>query len=243
MKIMNVRATNVTISIALNTALSLIDGNSTSTILFLNEDCLYKAQYDKEYRNILNSADLVLPDGIGLKIAARILGVRIKDNCNGTDFSPLFLKEVAKKGYKVFFLGSKEGVAEKAAKNFMKKIPGLKIVGWHSGFFENDGQIIRKINASKADILFVGMGVPLQEKWIFRNREKLKPRLCLGVGALFDYNSGHIKRAPKIFRVMRLEWFWRLMLEPKRMFKRYIIDGSKLFILVLKARIRGERVQ
>ncbi|MFC1704260.1 WecB/TagA/CpsF family glycosyltransferase [Candidatus Omnitrophota bacterium] len=195
---------------------------------------MYKAWNDKTYREILNATDLVLPDGLGLKLATKILGGRMKENCNGTDFSPLFMAEAAQRGLSVFFLGGKEGVAEKAAEKISKQIPGIKITGTQNGYFDNDDKIIKKINAASADIVFVGMGVPIQEKWITKNREKLNSTLCLGVGALFDYLSGRIKRAPKIFQKMHIEWLWRIMMEPKRLWKRYLVDDVKFLWLVLK---------
>ena len=203
-----------------------------TSIFFLNSDCLYKAQNDKEYRNILNSSDLILADGIGLKMITWIFGGKMKDNCNGTDLSPVIMKMAAKAGSKIFLLGGKAGVAEKVAVNLRIKIPDIQITGSYHGYFSNDSEMIQNINNSGADILFVAMGVPAQEKWIFRNRKLLSPRLCLGVGALFDYLSGDIPRAPKFMRVIGLEWLWRIFIDPKRMIKRYVFDGARLFLIV-----------
>jgi N-acetylglucosaminyldiphosphoundecaprenol N-acetyl-beta-D-mannosaminyltransferase len=234
MNILGTKYDDLTISLAIQNAISLLKSNKKSTILFLNADCLYKSQKDEEYRNILNSTELVLPDGIGLKIATRIFGKKMMENCNGTDFSPLLMEKLAEEGYKMYFLGSRKGVAEKAAEKVSKQIPRIQIVGTNSGYFNDDKEVIKKINDSGADILFVAMGVPFQEKWLARNREKLNPRLCLGVGALFDYLSGRIPRAPLFMRKMHLEWLWRIFIDPRRMFKRYIIDGAKLFWKVFK---------
>jgi len=234
MRILGIEYHNINVEEALKNISVLLRGQKKVMIFFLNADCLYKAQNDQEYECILNSADLLLSDGIGLRLATWLFGGKMKDNCNGTDFSPKLMECVAQEGYKVFFLGSKEGVAEKAAENVRKKIANIKIVGTHHGFFNNDEEVIEKINSAGTDILFVAMGVPVQEKWIARNKEKLNPKLCLGVGALFDYLSGNIARAPKFMQVIHLEWLWRIFIEPKRMFKRYIIDGAELFWIVLK---------
>ncbi|MDD5432008.1 MAG: WecB/TagA/CpsF family glycosyltransferase [Candidatus Omnitrophica bacterium] len=219
---------------AIDSVMNFIKLKKRSTVFFLNSDCVYKSFTDNEYINVLNNADMVLPDGVGLRLIIWFFGKKMLDNCNGTDFCPVLMEKLTEFRYKIFFLGGKEGVAKKAADNMRKKIPNITIVGTHSGYFKDDNQVIEKINSSGADVLFVAMGVPLQEKWIARNREHLNPRLCLGVGALLDFLSGTIPRAPKFMRLIHLEWLWRIIIEPKRMFKRYIIDGFKLFILVIK---------
>ena len=239
MKILGVKYDNITVASAIEQAVYLAKKSNKANVFFLNADCLYKAQRDEEYRKILNLADLVLPDGIGLEIATMLFGSRMKENCNGSDVSPLFLTRASKEGYKIFFLGAKEGIAKKAAENIQKQIPLIRIVGTRAGYFDDDDEVIKKINDSKADILFVAMGVPMQEKWIYRNREKLNPKLCLGVGALFDYFSGHIKRAPKIIRNIRMEWLWRIFMEPKRLWKRYLVDGIKFLGLVVKEKFKN----
>ena len=238
MNILGVKCDNLTRNSALEQAMWQLDNSKKANLYFLNADCFYKTQKDSNYRSIVNSADLVLPDGIGLRIVARLFGEKIKENCNGTDFSPLLMKKAAEVGYKIFFLVSKEGIAEKAAENVRKQIPGVRIVGSSSGYFSDSAKVINIINDSGADILFVAMGAPLQEKWIAMHRGELKPRLCLGVGALFDYLSDSIPRAPLFMRKMHFEWLWRIFIEPRRMFKRYIIDGAKLFWILLKCRNR-----
>ena len=237
MRTLNVKYNNITLETAIEQALSLVENQNKANVFFLNIDCLCKAQKDEKYRNILNSADLVFPDGIGLRLATWLLGGRMKENCNGSNFSPLFMARAAEKGHKIFFLGGRDGVAERAAEVMRKKVPKIQILGTHSGYFNSDEEVIEKINKSEADILFVAMGVPLQEKWIVQNRGRLNPKLCLGVGALFDYLSGRIKRAPKWMQKAGLEWFWRLIMEPKRLWKRYLIDDPVFFWLVLKQKL------
>jgi len=238
MEVLNVRYNNITIKCALKKIFSLLEGEKKYNLFFLNADCLRQAQIDKEYREILNSADLVLPDGIGLRLVTRVFGGEMKDNCNGTDLSPLILKGATKKNYKIYFLGGRESVAKGAAENIIKAIPFIQIVGHCSGYFYSDDEVINSINSSGANILFVALGVPKQEKWIAKNREKLNPKLCLGVGALLDYLSGNIKRAPVWMRRLHIEWVWRIIIDPKRMFQRYIIDGFHFLIYVLYVRLR-----
>jgi exopolysaccharide biosynthesis WecB/TagA/CpsF family protein len=227
MRILGVHYHNATFQEALGRACGRLEDEAKSNLFFLNLDCLYQASRDEEYRLIINNAGLVLPDGIGLKIATRLFGGRMKEDCNGTDFSPVFLKEIARRGYGIYLLGGEEGIAATAAKNLRKKIPGIRIVGTHCGYFEDEDAVVEDINRSGTDVLFVAMGVPLQEKWIARNRHRLESQLCLGVGALLDYLSGEKIRAPKYLRILHLEWLWRIFREPGRFFKRYVLHDLR----------------
>lgn len=238
--ILGVSYDNLTFKEAVKNAIELLKNKDRANIFFLNSDCLLKAQDDQEYRSILNAADLVLPDGIGLRLTVKYGGGKLKDNCNGTDFSPALMEQLALAGIKIFLLGGKNGVALEAGKNIRKAIPGMNITGVYSGYFDDNKKVINEINSSGAEVLFVAMGVPLQEKWIYQNREALNPRLCLGVGALFDYLSVRMKRAPRFMRRLNLEWLWRIIIDPRRMFKRYIIDGLR-FIFLIVAKVNKER--
>lgn len=237
MMILGVRYDNVTVNEALKAFFQLLEDKPKANVFFLNADCLYRAQSDREYRDILDKADLVLPDGIGLKVATKIFGGRMKENCNGTDLSPMILEQAAKNKQKVFFLGGKEGIALKAAENAKVRYPSLIVSGVHSGYFNDPSQVIDGINASNPDILFVAMGVPLQEKWIVRHRDRLNPKVCIAVGAFLDYLSGSIPRAPVWMRRIHLEWFWRIFIDPKRLFKRYVIDGLGFVVYVFFKRL------
>lgn len=225
MNILNIKVNNINTKNALDCCFAALKQRKKIDVFFLNADCLRISVKDEDYRRILNNVELVLPDGIGLKIVAKYYGYPNIYNTNGTDFSPVLVEEAAKRGYKIFLLGAKDGIAQKAAENMCKQVPLLNIVGTHSGYFDDDNKIIEIINASGADILFIAMGAPLQEKWIAKNRDKLNAGICLGIGALFDYLSGSILRAPKWMIALNLEWLWRVFVEPKRMFKRYFIDG------------------
>jgi N-acetylglucosaminyldiphosphoundecaprenol N-acetyl-beta-D-mannosaminyltransferase len=237
MHLLHTRLDNVTFAEALERTRVLLNESSKSTIFFLNIDCLYKATHDPEYRAILNSAQLVLADGVGLSLSARLWGCRIKDNCNGTDFCPELIRFAADCGYKVFLLGGLNGVADGAAEALKRIYPTLKIAGTQNGYFDSDEVVIERVNRSGADILLVALGVPLQEKWLARNRDRLDPRLCLGVGALLDYWSGRIPRAPVGLRMLRLEWLWRIGMEPRRLWKRYLRDDMKFLMFLVKQRL------
>lgn len=232
MNVLGIRYNNVSLEHAVHKMLGLLRREGKSSVFYLNFDCLYKAQLDPEYRDILERADLVLPDGIGLKLVTALFGGRTRDNCDVTECFSAFLRELAGAGARVFLLGSEEGIAAECSRILERRYPGLRIVGTHPGFFE-DGEAIARVNSSGAEVLLVGMGAPLQEKWIARWREQLNPKVCAGVGALFNWVSGRQKRAPAPFRKLHLEWFWRVLIEPRRMVRRYLVDGlGFLFFLV-----------
>lgn len=216
---------------------NILDADVTRTIFFLNAHCFNVAQKNKEYRRSLKESDLLLNDGIGLKIGSFFTGIRFKGNLNGTDLIPKILRIAAKKGNKVFFLGGKTGVADKAAKKASKKIDHLNISGCQSGYFSKDeeGVLINQIIEKRTDILVVGMGVPRQELWCQRNKEKLKRvKLIIAGGAILDFLSEEITRAPVWMRKTGLEWVYRLYLEPGRMWKRYLWGNLVFFYYVFK---------
>lgn len=174
-----------------------------------------------EYYDVINSASMVVPDGIGVIKAAKILKTPLKARVPGIEIGERALAECAEKGYKVFFLGGKPGVAEEAAKRKADQHPGLEFCGTADGYFKKEGEenerVIEKINECAPDLLFVCLGVPAQEKWIKENGAKLiTAKVCLALGGSLDVYSGNVKRAPKLFIKLNMEWFYRLLCEPKR---------------------------
>ncbi len=212
-------------------AISYLLDSSVRKISFLNAHCANMRAADSAYAAALNRSDVILPDGIGVELAARMTGVRLTANLNGTDFVPALLQKAAQRGLSVFLLGGRPGTAEAAAQTLARQIPELRVVGTQDGYDGiNDSQkVITQINASGADILLVAMGVPLQELWIDTHADVLSPRLLLGVGALFDFLAGNVTRAPAPVRKLRMEWAWRLMMEPRRMARRYLL-GNPVFV-------------
>lgn len=209
-----------------------IEKGEKKKFFFVNPDCMNKLYVNKEYFSILEKADYVFPDGIGISIACNILKTPLLENVNGTDMLPFLCQLSQKRDYSIFLFGAKPGVAKKMKKKLEEKFPNLKIAGVRDGYFDwtkDTNKIIQEINSSQANILLVAFGVPLQEKWIELNFNKLKPQVLMGVGGLFDFYSGQMKRAPKWMREIGMEWLFRLLKEPKRMWKRYII-GNPLFI-------------
>ncbi len=201
----------------------LLDGTHR-TVCFLNAHCANIRARNYTYRAALARADMILPDGIGVEIAAKLQGARLAENLNGTDFVPKLLKRAARLGQSVYLLGGRPGTAQAAAARLQHMIPNLSVAGMRDGY-EGAARVdeaIDDINQSGADILLVAMGVPLQELWITQNRHRLEPRIALGVGALFDFLAGNVRRAPRIVRRARMEWAWRLAMEPRRMARRYL---------------------
>lgn len=191
-----------------------------------NPEIIMMAKKDDAFHDILERADLVVPDGIGVVIATRIKkGPTLKERVAGYDLVQNTMKEATKEGYKYFFFGSKPGIADLAKEKMMEKYPGIQIVGTRDGYFkpEDEPEIIKQINESGANVLLVALGAPKQEKWIEANKDKLpNVKVAVGVGGSLDVMSGTVKRAPKAFQRLGLEWFYRLLKEPTR-FKRMLV--------------------
>ena len=176
-----------------------------------------------EYYGLINSAEMIVPDGIGVIKAARILGTPLKERVPGVELGEKMIEYCAKNGHKVYFLGGKPGVASLAAKNMTEKYPELTVCGTGDGYFKKEGEeseeVIGKIADSGAELLFVCLGVPVQEKWINDNKEKLSfvgVKVAMALGGSLDVYSGTVKRAPAFFCKTGLEWFYRLLKQPSR---------------------------
>lgn len=203
-------------------AAELMHGGKTATVFTPNAEIVQLCIEQPRYFDLYNSADMVVPDGAGVIKAARILGTPLKGKVAGIELGERLLSAVANSGEGVYFLGGKPGIAETAAQKMTEKYPGLRIVGTHDGYFQKCGEesdaVVEKINQSGAKLLFVCLGVPAQEEWIFANAEKLTTApLCLCLGGSLDVYAGAVKRAPKIFIRLSLEWFYRLCKEPWRL--------------------------
>ena len=218
--------------------------NKQHYIVTPNPEIVMVAQEDKKLRYILNKADLVIPDGVGIIWASQILyGIsgKISKRVAGVDLMEKICCLASRQGWSVFFLGARRGVADKCARELQNLYPGLLVAGTYSGKAEPkyDEEIREKvldlIGEAKIDFLFVAYGGGQQEKWIMRNLSKLPVKIAMGVGGSFDFISGRIKRAPKWMQEFGLEWFWRLVCQPWR-WKRQLALFS--FILaVFKAKL------
>jgi N-acetylglucosaminyldiphosphoundecaprenol N-acetyl-beta-D-mannosaminyltransferase len=230
-KLFDIEFFNISMREAIEYINSAVSLKTQKVIFFMNPDCFNQTFKNPQYINDLKKADYIFPDGSGVNLACKILNQPLKENINGTDMFPFILEESLKKSYNIFFLGAKDEVVRELKEKMQKRYPALNIVGIHSGYFskEQNESIIEQINSSKANILFVAFGVPIQERWIIENRSKLNINVILGVGGLFDFYSDKTPRAPKYLREIGLEWTYRLKQEPKRMWKRYIL-GNPLFL-------------
>ena len=219
--------------------------SDTQTKIFTpNPEFIIKAEKNDDIKELLNSSAISIPDGIGVVFGSKILGTPLPERLTGIDTAEFILDIAAKNNYSVFLLGGKEGVAKTARDKLEEKHQGLSVCGFHHGFFDIKGDqnndIIAMINNSGADVLFVCMGFPRQEKWIAENINKLHSvRLAIGLGGCLDVWSGNLRRAPLIFRKLSLEWLWRMMLEPKRI---KFLSLIPIFILkILKERVKKDK--
>ena len=181
-----------------------------------NAEIVYEAIHDDGFRQLLNDASLVLPDGAGVVLGAKILGTPVKEKVAGIEFGEEVCRLLAKNGGKLYLLGGKPGIAKAAGEKLVEKYPGLTICGAADGYFKDEKAVIEKINEAKPDVLFVCLGAPKQEKFIKEHFEELDVTLMLGLGGSLDGYAGVAQRAPKWMIDMSLEWLYRLLKEPKR---------------------------
>lgn len=212
-------------------------------VLNVNVHCLNLAFHDQTLRKFLNSADIVFCDGAGVVLGAKILGYTIPYRITYADWTWQLAEFAEPRGFTFFFLGAKPGVAEKAAGRLKERYPHLRIVGAHHGYFDKtldsaeNKAIIAAINAVNPNILLVGLGMPTQEKWLMENWSRIDANVALTGGAVFDYVSGELRRGPKWMTDHGLEWLARLLIEPRRLWKRYLFGNPLFFYRVLKQRL------
>ena len=236
-EVMGIPFDNVTLSESVIRAFSFINEKKQALAVTPNAEILEICFNKSEVKEAVLSAEIVLPDGEGALWAARKLGSPLKEKVAGVDFGLECARRAACEGKSIFLLGGKAGVAEKAAHALKNKFPTLNICGTNDGYFCRTGKentlVIDKINKSRADILFICLGAPAQEIWAKENRNALSaPKLIACLGGSIDIYAGNSKRAPKIFLKTRTEWLWRLMCEPKRIFR--MANLPKFIISVYK---------
>lgn len=214
--VLGVAFDNVTLEEAVDRAVALLDREGPHLVVTPNAELVQQAGRDAQFAQVLAQADLVIPDGVGVICSAKILGRPLKERVPGVDFAAALMERLAGTGRRLFLLGAKPGVAELAADRLTARYPGLMICGTRDGYFREDGPVAEAIRAAGADVVFVCLGAPKQEKWIAANGWATGAGLLVGLGGALDVFAGKAKRAPQAFQRLGLEWFYRLCREPSR---------------------------
>jgi N-acetylglucosaminyldiphosphoundecaprenol N-acetyl-beta-D-mannosaminyltransferase len=215
----------------------LVRSGERGLVLNANAHCLNLCYEDPKLRDFLNGAEVVFCDGAGVMLAARVLGRRLPARITYADWAWQLAAFVESEGFSLYFLGARPGVAQAAARRLKERYPTLEIVGVHHGYFDHSEAVVEEINAAAPDILLVGLGMPLQEYWLMENWHRLDAGVALTGGAVFDYVSGKLRRGPHLLTSSGFEWLARLLIEPRRLWRRYLV-GNPLFLLrVLKQRL------
>jgi exopolysaccharide biosynthesis WecB/TagA/CpsF family protein len=219
---------------------ALVERSEPAFVAFANAHTLNLAHSDARFAHVLHHADLVLNDGAGVALAARMAGCRFPANLNGSDLTPKILQLAVERGWSVFFLGARPGVAAAAGEAMRRQLPGLRIAGTRDGMFpvEQEHAVAAEVRASGADICLVALGNPLQEYFLARYLPLLGVRLGIGVGAFFDFAAAQVPRAPAWMNRLGIEWVYRLAQEPRRLFRRYVIGNPVFLLRAIGARAR-----
>ncbi|MHB1347690.1 MAG: WecB/TagA/CpsF family glycosyltransferase [Candidatus Humimicrobiaceae bacterium] len=231
---------NFTFSDALEEITFLIDCRKKTVVFTPNVDHVIRFNRNQKFRGIYNKADLILNDSQVLFFSSKLLAKPLKGKISGSDLLPALCKISAQKGYRIFFLGGSDDSSDIAARKLRETYKSLHIVGTLSPElgFENDisevNKIIDEINKAEPEILFVGLGTPKQELFISKNKDRLNTILIAGIGASFEFASGRIRRAPKWMQDLALEWLFRLVKEPRRLWKRYLFSNTLFIMLFVK---------
>ena len=235
--VLGVAYDNITMAEALARGRELLAGSETAYCVTPNAEMAYEAMHDSEFCSILNGAALVLPDGAGVILGAKIVRTPLKEKVAGIDFAQNMLAVFEETGSRLYRLGSKPGIAELAAEKMLQKHPKLCICGIRDGYFQDEAEVVQAINEAKADAVYVCLGSPKQERFMYAHRGELNARLLVGLGGTLDGIAGTVKRAPKWMIRLQLEWLYRLIKEPKR-FKR-MLRLPKYIFAALKTRMKG----
>ena len=233
-KILGVPVHPMTMAEAVNSLEQRMLGGEQTFVVTANAEIIMMCQDDAEYNNIISKqAELVLPDGAGAVWAGRHLGYKVPERVAGFDLYNQLLGLSAQKGYKAYFFGGSPGIAEAAKAKSEEMYPGVQVVGCHNGYFTDADvpAIIKEINNSGAEMLFVALGAPKQEKWILAHRHELRPRILMGIGGSFDVLAGKMERAPKWMQDASLEWAFRLYKQPSRFMRMMALPKFALKVM------------
>lgn len=241
-QLLNTYVNNLSMDESINAVEKLLHKDEKSYVVAVNVDVIMKIESDSELKELTDKADIVLVDGKPLIWISKIHKRPIKAKISGSDLVPKLCELAAERGYTMYILGGADGIAERAKEKLEKNLPGIKIVGTYAppfGFEKNEEELIQingMISEAHPDLLITCFGCPKQEKFIYRNMDKYDAKVSVSAGATVDFLAGNVKRAPKWMSEHGLEWFYRFLQEPKRMFKRYFVDDVKILKLVWKYR-------
>lgn len=236
-EVMDIPFDNVTMEEALAAADRLLERPGAAYGVTPNAEMVYEALRDENLKALLCQADIILPDGAGVVLGAKLLGTPLKEKVAGIDFGHRLMERYSKTDKTFYFLGGKPGVAEQAAEKMTERYPGLKIVGTGDGYFQDETAVVAAINEKKPDILFVCLGFPKQERFMQTHRKELQVGLMMGLGGSLDGFAGNVKRAPGWMIRCNLEWLYRLIQEPSR-FGRMLRLPKFLWQVILR-RMKG----
>ncbi len=224
---------------ALSTAKSYLDKDHAHAIYTPNPEIIMHAYRSKAYADILNRADMVVPDGIGVVYASKIVKKPVQERVAGFELSCALLEHAGKTQKSVYLFGGKPGVAELAASRITETYPGIRIAGTNHGYHESYAHIAAEIAESSADIVLVCLGAPRQENWIDQYKDETGAKILIGAGGSLDVLAGNVKRAPKFFRKLNLEWFYRLISQPSRIGRMLDLPRFALHVLMHGKKQKG----
>lgn len=218
-----VHVDNLTLSGAIDRVIEFLGQQKTRLVSFVNADCINQAARNAEYGRVIRSSDLVLGDGVGVRLFSRLMGEPLRENVNGTDLFPRLCEALQGTQHSLFLLGGRPGVAGDVASWIRARYPECRVAGFHHGYFDasEEAAVVGEIERSGASLLLVAFGAPRQELWLRDHLLSTGARVAIGVGGLFDFYSGRVPRAPMWMREAGLEWLFRLSQEPSRLFWRY----------------------
>jgi N-acetylglucosaminyldiphosphoundecaprenol N-acetyl-beta-D-mannosaminyltransferase len=236
--ILGVQFDNVTLPEAVAIGAELARGEGFHYVVTPNPEIVNLARETKAYETVLNDASLVLPDGIGVIYAGKLLGTPLKERVPGIDFASGLLEQLAKENRRLFLLGAKPGVAEKAANTLKERYAGLVICGTQDGYFQDSEAVIAQVRKAEAEVVFVCLGAPKQEQWMAQFGPQSGAKLMVGLGGALDVFCGDVQRAPAAWQKLGLEWCYRLLHQPSRFGR---MAKLPFFLLTAtKARLRGK---
>jgi N-acetylglucosaminyldiphosphoundecaprenol N-acetyl-beta-D-mannosaminyltransferase len=242
--LMGCKIDNLTMQETLDKIGGFIRSRTPHQHVVVNVDKLVKASRDPGLRRIINACALVNVDGMPVVWASRLLGRPLKERVAGIDLFDALMGRAAQCGWRVFLLGASDTVVAGVAAHYQKKWSALTICGWRHGYWhgqEEEAQVVRQVRESRADLLFVAISSPQKEEFLDRHQGAMQVPFAMGVGGSFDVVVGKVKRAPRWMQRAGLEWFYRFLQEPRRMFRRYFIEDMAFVWLLLKEMAARER--